>query len=728
LRNPRPTFGLLTAAAVLILGAIVTWLIADATRQAAERLTRRTLQERALRVENRLVERLLACEALLHAGAGFIQSSWPLTAEQWRVFSNSIQRSRIYPGLQGVGFAGVLDRLTTQQVAAIQNELQRNPSDRVADERTAILYLEPRDRRNERAIGFDMMSETVRREAMSRARDRGEAALSGRVTLVQEIDSHVQPGFLMYLPIYREAATLTTVEQRRAALLGFVYSPFRAADFLDAVLPANLDVDVHVYDGPRVDASSALYVHGEHAHEEHVTGRGSALSAARHLTIAGHEWTVLVAATPTLVEQSQRIPVWIILAVGLTGTMMLSGLALAMGLSRQRLHERLIADERLLEQERDAATMLENSLEAFIVINEKDEILEWNKQAEVIFGWQKAEVLGTRLADVIVPQGMRRAHLEAVENFQSRAHTILGRLVEMPALRRDGAEIFVALSVASVLRRQETVFFASVRDVTARRFQEERLRQLTTSLEQRVSERTQALEKANRQLEMTNRDLSAFTRSVSHDLRAPLRAIQGYSGMLGEDLGAEITPKVQRDLDAIAHTARRMEAIIDDLLKLATVGQRDLKLQSVPLSELMARVLEEMDPPQAVTVHVQSDELGAVYVDPGLIMLALRNLLANAIKFSRTQVHPQIWIGCREVSGERVFYIRDNGVGFDPNYTSSLFGAFQRLHSEREFEGTGLGLTIVKSVIEKHRGRVWATSELGQGATFSFVIPEPQQP
>jgi light-regulated signal transduction histidine kinase (bacteriophytochrome) len=166
-----------------------------------------------------------------------------------------------------------------------------------------------------------------------------------------------------------------------------------------------------------------------------------------------------------------------------------------------------------------------------------------------------------------------------------------------------------------------------------------------------------------------------------------------------------------------------MDAIIDNLLKLASVSQRELQTQELDLGDLVRQVVAEVNPQTPTQVHVTLPS-ECVRADAGLLALALRNLISNAVKFSQTRANPEIWIGATESEGQRAYFVRDNGVGFDPKYAPRLFGAFQRLHSEREFEGTGLGLTIVKSVIEKHGGRVWAESLPGAGATFYFAMPE----
>jgi PAS domain S-box-containing protein len=697
----------------LLCAALTFWLMRSAAESSVE-ITERTLSERATRVEKAILQRLLACEAVLWAGAGFIDTTWPTTPQQWKQFMDPLQRSSIPRGVEGFGFSAVVDRLAPGQRRSLEDDhWEQTPG--AQHEQTAILFLEPQTVRNRRALGFDMAGEAMRREAMERARDSGAAALTGPVTLVQETDVDTQPGFLLYVPVYRDGSFLGTIQDRRTAFLGHVYSPFRAKDFLEtAVLPEAQGVSIEVMDG----SPGGRMLYGQVQ-----SNGGSGTALVRSLWVGGHEWTLRVTATPELMKQSERLSRWVVLLIGAVTTLLCTGLMVAMALSRQRLGERLVAEERRLEQEHDAATMLDNSLEVFIVINERDEVLEWNKQAVQVFGWTREEATGRLLVDLIVPERFKQAHVNAVRNFRSREHNLLGKRVDMPAVRKDGTEITVAISIASVLRRGENVFFASLRDITVRRQQEAEVRKLNATLEQRVGERTEELETANRQLQSAYRDLEAFTRSVSHDLRAPLRTINGYSALLAEDIGPTPSPEVQRDLDAIAHTTRRMENIIDSLLRLASIAQRGMQTQDVHLGSLVDRVLEELNPPPHASIRVARDELGCVRADPGLLSVALRNLISNAIKFSQHQEQPILWIGAAQQGRERVCHIRDNGVGFNNAYADRLFGAFQRLHSDREFEGTGLGLTIVKSVIEKHGGRIWAEAEQDRGATFFFALP-----
>jgi PAS domain S-box-containing protein len=244
--------------------------------------------------------------------------------------------------------------------------------------------------------------------------------------------------------------------------------------------------------------------------------------------------------------------------------------------------------------------------------------------------------------------------------------------------------------------------------------------QLLAELEERVVERTAALAEANRELE-------TFSYSVSHDLRAPLRSIEGFSSALLSDFEDELPSKVHDYLGRIHGAAQRMSSLIEDLLRLSRVGQAEFRREWINVSAIAASVVGELQrsqPERKVQVNVQA---GVVAVaDPRLVRITLENLLGNAWKFTAKTPSPEIEFGATEQAGEFVYYVRDNGAGFDMKYAERLFGAFQRLHSDSEFPGTGIGLATVHRVVQRHRGRIWATAAVNQGATFRFTLPPVQ--
>ncbi len=238
-------------------------------------------------------------------------------------------------------------------------------------------------------------------------------------------------------------------------------------------------------------------------------------------------------------------------------------------------------------------------------------------------------------------------------------------------------------------------------------------------LETQVAQRTKALEG-------TNAELESFSYSVSHDLRAPLRAIHGFSRILLEDHNAKLDPEAQRLLGVIDQNTRRMGQLIDDLLAFSRLGRTDLSTGPVDMKELAQTVADEIkrtDNGRQGSLEIRIDPLPPARGDRGLLRQVMANLLQNAAKFTRDRPSARIEVGSRADSGQTVYFVKDNGAGFDARYADKLFGVFQRLHSTEQFDGTGVGLAIVKRIVQRHGGRVWAEGAVNQGATFFFTLP-----
>ncbi|HVD97018.1 MAG TPA: ATP-binding protein [Cytophagaceae bacterium] len=267
-------------------------------------------------------------------------------------------------------------------------------------------------------------------------------------------------------------------------------------------------------------------------------------------------------------------------------------------------------------------------------------------------------------------------------------------------------------------------------DITERKNVEAQILQFNESLEQKVIERTEELKQANKivlesneQLLMVNKELNAFTYTVSHDLRSPLRAVDGYARMMEEDYHQALDQEGLRMLSMIQYNAKHMGTLIDDLLVFSRLGRKDIQKSTVNMNNLVEEILQELSHSGQEIPKINIYDLPPAQADYTLLKQVLVNLISNAIKYSSKNSNPEIEISFQQKDNETIYSVKDNGVGFEMQYVHKLFGIFQRLHSNEEFEGTGVGLAIVQRIIHKHRGRVWAEAAVGKGATFYFSLP-----
>ena len=372
---------------------------------------------------------------------------------------------------------------------------------------------------------------------------------------------------------------------------------------------------------------------------------------------------------------------------------------------------------------RERASLLDLTHDTVFVRDMNDVITYWNRGAEELYGWTSREAVGQvshQLTRTIFPEP-----LDEINTKLLRTGRWEGELVHA---MRDGTGVVVASrwSLQRDERGNPTAILETNNNITERKQAEEAVRRSRDELEIKVKERTAELGKMNVDLQSVNKELEAFAYSVSHDLRAPVRHIAGFTELLQKHVEPVLDDKSRHHISMILDSAKRMGTLVDDLLAFSRIGRAETQKTTVHLEQLIKGVVGEVAPDaQDRKISWRIGTLPICYGDPSMLRLVFANLVTNAVKFTRTREQAEIEIdSLNHTPDEVVVFVKDNGVGFDMKYKDKLFGVFQRLHSQEAFEGTGIGLATVQRIVQGHGGRVWAEASVNNGATFYVVLPK----
>jgi PAS domain S-box-containing protein len=360
------------------------------------------------------------------------------------------------------------------------------------------------------------------------------------------------------------------------------------------------------------------------------------------------------------------------------------------------------------------ASLLNLTHDTIFVRDMSDVITYWNLGAQELYGWTAEEAIGKNAQDLF--QTVFPKSIEEIREELLRSGRWDGELEKM---KSDGTRVTAASRWS--LRRdaweRPSAILETNNDITERKRRESEILTLNQELEKRTQE-----------LEAINKELEAFAYSISHDLRAPLRHMVGFTELLQKNSASLLNEKSQRYVTMILESAKRMGNLIDDLLSFSRIGRAETHKTMVSLEQLVQEAMNEVrQDADARDIVWKIGALPACYGDRSMLRLALVNLISNAVKFTRTRPHAEIEIGCENKQQDQVLlFVRDNGVGFDMKYVNKLFGVFQRLHSPETFEGTGIGLATVQRIVHRHGGKIWAEGRVDQGATFYFSLSKPK--
>ncbi len=670
-----------------------------------ERATDR-FEFRCAEVRDAVARRMSEYEQVLRSGVGLFASSDHVSREEWRKFIDNSELQEYYPGIQGIGisqFVGSADKQAYEQAVREEGfpdfEI-KPPGDR---ERYGVVhYLEPFDWRNQRAFGYDMYSDPVRRAAMDRAIESGQPTISGMVTLVQETETDVQPGFLVYLPLFDRSMPRDTLAQKRAAVRGFVYAPFRAKDLMEGILRTQTaDIDFEIFDGEILTSSHLLYDSNGKLYDDS-QGAPPQFRKTHQLDLQGRVWTVAFESKPGFIGPAESATSFLVACVGLLVDVLLFLVIGSIG--RQHRHAALLAEsmtQAFRRQQKQFKAVCDSAHDPIVLIDAKGEFIYVNPATERTFGFSAEELLGRSYRLLFQSPAIDRdirSQPAGSGVFQSCANS------EQVCVRRNGEQFQAEVSMSHWSEEGQPFSALVLRDVSERKEKEKLIRQTVAELER------------------SNRDLDDFANIASHDLRSPLRGIAHLAEWTIEDAGDQLPPSCGEHLQKLQGRIELMDRLLQDLLAYSRAGKVDDRLTMVDTTEMVEQLASLLDRPAAFQIQIE-DRLPTFETLRTPLETCLRNLMANAIKH-HDRPNGTVTISASLDAQFVHFVVADDGPGIAPAYHDRIFKIFHTLTAKDSGNsGSGVGLAIIKKTVETYGGSIDLDSDRQQGARFTLHWP-----